>query len=283
VSDFNDRPLVADSIYGARHFDVDSLGRLRGVSHDEVWRPGVNEATCRKGKLVQWSVGGPVSGGRQFGRSAAQQLWTHYNAPTFYVEVGDDPEKADAEPEPVHTVASKDCACGFYAYTDTDLGYSSPGRVVGIIRGTGVATVGARGFRSARAEIVALVDSHLGSVGSARRAYRWLGQVYRNRFWSFTATHITVWAVAFLLGLRVSPWFFAVDAAALAVLATAAFASARMHRCAGPERDRLALVRRNYPDVPRYRSLAAAMRDFPLSTPPAPSPEDDNFWTRSAR
>jgi hypothetical protein len=48
-------------------------------------------------------------------------------------------------------------------------------------------------------------------------------------------------------------------------------------------RDGFALVRRNYPDVPVYASLDAAMRDFPLSTQPEPTPETaDDFWTRSA-
>ena len=43
------RPLVADSITGTRSFAVDKLGRLTGVTHKDVWRPGVNCAVCKIG------------------------------------------------------------------------------------------------------------------------------------------------------------------------------------------------------------------------------------------
>ena len=43
----------------------------------------------------------------------------------------------------------------------------------------------------------------------------------------------------------------------------------------------------NYPDVPVYPSIEAALREHPLTVPPddpVPTPETDpDFWTRSAR
>lgn len=281
MSEFNDRPLVADSIIGARHFDVDSLGRLRGVTHADVWRPGVNEAKCNKGQSVPFSVGGYLSSARGYGRSAAQHLWAYYNTPTFHVEVGDSSNDA-ADEKPDHIVASKDCACGFYAYTDTDLGYSQPGRIVGIIRGSGVATVGTRGFRAANAEIVALVEPHGMSV------WRRFARLCSDRMPLPIALTIAGPLLTMLAGITTNSNWSMLALALTAIGLPASFGAFKWdmdyeaEEC-GTDDDRISLVCRNYPDVPRYRSLAAAMRDFPLSTPPEPSPEDDDFWTRSAR
>lgn len=279
MSEFNDRPLVADSIVGARHFDVDSLGRLCGVTHAAVWRPGVNEARCRKGEPVQYAMGGALYGLSPQSRRTLAQL-AQWQSATITVEPDTEPDAV----EDTHAVASKDCACGFYAYTDTDLGYSRPGRVVGIIRGTGVATVGTRGFRAERAEIVALVDP----PRSARSLWNRLGEKVSDLIPFviplFGVSLVAVTTLAFAVSLAFLA-LMVLPAAALVGL-VAAYQYDFSDRAPLHDRhldaDLRALVARNYPDVPRYRSLAAAMKDFPLSTPPEPSPVDDDFWTRSA-
>lgn len=46
MSDFDERPFVAGTINGIRHFRIDRLGRLCPVSkHEAPWKPGLNTAT----------------------------------------------------------------------------------------------------------------------------------------------------------------------------------------------------------------------------------------------
>lgn len=41
-------------VRGSRAFDVDSLGRLTGVSHKTIWTPGENTAECKAPKTERW-------------------------------------------------------------------------------------------------------------------------------------------------------------------------------------------------------------------------------------
>ena len=38
--DFTGPALAAGTVLGVRAFDIDNLGRLRGVTHADVFRPG---------------------------------------------------------------------------------------------------------------------------------------------------------------------------------------------------------------------------------------------------
>lgn len=51
----------------------------------------------------------------------------------------------------------------------------------------------------------------------------------------------------------------------------------------GKAGQRIALVKRNYPEIPFFASRDEALAAFPLIAPPIPAPSDDpDFWTRSA-
>jgi hypothetical protein len=243
MSDFGDRPFVAGSVMGLRAFRVDPLGRLTGVSHQDVWLPGENTAICHKkprtaeddlyNRLI-WEMtasrhflyGGslaptppPASGGfisKFFGTSV-----TPDPTPTKIVP----PMPAPGEKKPVieHRLAGVACQCGFYAYFDGGNDYlqqpesswsdDKAPRIGAIIEGWGVCTVGARGFRAEKAKVVALIipDSTKGRLEVA-----------------FTK------------------------------------------------------ARRNYPDALVFDTERDAVRAIPLTDPIQATPEDDDFWTRSA-
>ena len=131
TDDFGARPFVAGSLVGLRSFGVQG-NELVGVIRRIPWAPGENEAVCA-----------PTIPG------LAAML-----RPDLFAND--------------HPKASVHCTCGFYAYYGSANeygnrhgyhgyhGYHGP-TITGIIEGYGVATVGSRGFRAAKARIRALV------------------------------------------------------------------------------------------------------------------------------
>lgn len=109
-------------VTGTRSFDVDKLGRLRGVAYATVWMPGENVAKCM------------VQGGVDFITLQRSEL-----------------REANL---PEHSIA--DCAHGFYGYYEGSNDYYETGRVMGVVEGYGETIIGSRGFRASKARIVAL-------------------------------------------------------------------------------------------------------------------------------
>lgn len=129
--DFTGPALAAGTVLGVRAFDIDNLGRLRGVTHADVFRPGENIARCRAKPQGRWAH---VPGG---------MTW----AP-------DEPRE--------HHPGSADCECGYWAHYDGTHSYETKLRASAIIEGYGLVTLGTSGFRAGKARLVALVPpSHL--------------------------------------------------------------------------------------------------------------------------
>lgn len=186
MSEFSDRPFVAGNVTGLRAFRIDTLGRLTGVTYHDVWTPGENQAQCHKepdydamrtailGQFYpnttrMFSRGGIITSPNYYSTSAMPST----DKPTSH-------KKAADLVEDTHTLAGVDCTCGFYAYFDggndylstpSSGGYSYGGgifvttgtedkapRVGAIVNGWGVVTVGSRGFRAGKAEVVALIS-----------------------------------------------------------------------------------------------------------------------------
>lgn len=306
---FDDRELVAGSLVGVRRFKVDALGRLTGVSVRDVWRPGVNQAVCRGPELQVGDVytRGPYSG-------------------TVTIS------EAFVEHANTHRVGSKDCpnrllaghGCGYYAFFEPDTtgnhGYGA-GMLHGIVEATGLASVGAKGFRAEKAEIVALApltppEPPEPESSKALRRYalaRWmLGK--KAPLWPVALAIVSTVSLFFtgvVLGVVVSPWFFAL-LAPVPVGPFVVWSSFKEIDMRFPElltreqRERMGipergvrqaaeapessvpwdLIKRNYPDVPVYDSLDDALAAHPLSEPPAKpviAPDTvDDFWTRRA-
>ncbi|MFJ2506290.1 hypothetical protein [Microbacterium sp. NPDC087592] len=123
-------------VRGVRAFDVDALGRLRGVTYKHIWTPGENEAECR--------------------RNRSDALWAQFS---FTLNVRGGLSVGETEKKPIdydqpHTLS--DCKHGFYAYYDGSNDYHDEGRVSAVIEGYGETVIGSRGFRCMKARIVAL-------------------------------------------------------------------------------------------------------------------------------
>lgn len=116
-SEFSGREFAAGVARGARSFRADRLGRLTGVHHQTVWRPGENDAECRA-----------------------------YDSASAFIR--DEPDRK--------CPGLADCKHGFYGYYDGSDDYHESGMISGVIEGYGEAVIGSRGFRSMKARIVAL-------------------------------------------------------------------------------------------------------------------------------
>lgn len=163
AEDFGGLDLVIEPVRGVRSFDVDSLGRLTGVVHRDVWRPGENVATCHAESVATVSLRtqtdierymAAVLGGSGYSSITPRRGWLTGRIP-------DDPApiKVELEPEsepepPKHSMAN--CKCGFYAYFEGSNDYRTDARASAVVEGYGETVVGARGFRSQKARIVAI-------------------------------------------------------------------------------------------------------------------------------
>lgn len=163
--DFSVRPFVAGAIYGLRSFQVTPDFHLKAVSYDYLWSPGLNVAACARNQ-DNYAIN-------------ASQIDSGTNGETFELSFRgsqkpaiewDDVRKKlilhvlsyqmlPDTPETRHQVAQLDCSCGFYGYFDATAAdtYHRPGHVYGVIKGYGRVTVGDRGFRAEKAELVALI------------------------------------------------------------------------------------------------------------------------------
>lgn len=302
------RPLVADSITGVRSFAVDKLGRLTGVTHTSVWRPGVNTATCPTAAVkVKASKAEPVPGTTGTGmndasieaimaavrRASLRSNWAMYSG--GWTLPYENRTRTDE-----HRPGAAGCQCGFWAYFDGSDDFGGEGRITGVVRGQGVVTVGSKGFRAEQAEIVALVDptSPRPGVPAWHRWMHWLGE--RDVVASTSAVLgglVGLAALAFGTAAAVMgdpAWLVVLLAVAGLVASFLSFSGWRVldFDCYSDHDDEPAsavqweAVRRNYADVPVYGSLKAALRDFPLTPPPAPEPitpdNTPNFWEMKA-
>lgn len=262
MSEFGGLDLYQGAVRGMRAFDVDQLGRLRGVTHDAVWLPGENVAEHR-GALsrVTFTI---TAGPMRFANPK----------PKF------EPSKIDVPPGHDFTSCQ---SCGFYAYFGDENKYAQPGRISGVIEGYGVVHLGTNGFRAEKAKVVALLAA---GTSRWRRGVDFLARRFSDA--QLIPTGMGVWLAAIVGGLCLDslgggPWITFGFMASLILVATWVIISG--FRAIGYEYSDdgidLDLIRRNYPDVKIYRSRRAMLRDFPTDQPEVPSPETaDDFWTR---
>ncbi len=143
-------------VLGVRGFRLDEMGRFTGWTHQVVWTPGMNTAECQKTEVVCGKrTHDPYTGTRR-----------HRHVGTCYRKIKCEKDIAD-------------CDHGFWAYftefdnQNTDLKDES---FPAIIKGYGKVVLGTKGFRSEKAEIVAVVvpntyDSDATQVALIRRNY----------------------------------------------------------------------------------------------------------------
>lgn len=287
ANDFNGRPFYAGTFTGVRSFKVDRLGRLTGVGVQEVFRPGENVARCAgPGIMLGGTLARPTYA--YLGDPASALSSTFDPSPWMIHQSGPGPV---AEPEPPkHHVGQIDCSCGYYAYFDGGNDYAAPGQVTGIIEGYGTVTVGDRGFRAEKARLVALVDPTSRLSGWRQRWDDFSGWAERSTGAMLLGPALIGAGIVagLVLGANVSPWFFALLLlAVMGIVGTAAGFHGISVNIDRRHEDRAAapfdLIRRNYPDVPVYPSLAAALAEHPTYQPEPVTPETaGDFWEREA-
>lgn len=148
---FSKRPFFAGSLIGLRSFGIQPEGPMRPLSslfHTYYWDAGVNVATCQMRPQLSKRCGGVTA--------------EHTHGPECYFTAG------------CPGLISKDCDCGFWAYTNGENhfhtyprsigkpagswgGVARIGQIAGIIEGFGKCVIGPRGFRCEKARIRALI------------------------------------------------------------------------------------------------------------------------------
>jgi hypothetical protein len=196
TAEFEGYEFVPGEVFGTRSFRVDKMGRLTGVSFRVVWRPGVNEATCQNDdtlfahrrwapELYELLTGVPASQSlmeeeerRRMHSHPGAKFWPFgaetYTIPTYATYVGSNAAvnyPVPSGPPPFDEAVSEldrkrvmdvphridQCKHGFYAYYEGSNDYHDQSSGVNaVIKGFGDATIGTRGFRCMKAEIVAL-------------------------------------------------------------------------------------------------------------------------------
>lgn len=191
--------FAVGEVHGIRTWLVDDYGRLRArhASAAAPWRPGPNTAVCLsnhssggravhviedpegKDRRVARVEPGPQSQAR-FGASAV--LTNSASMLDFSITWHD--KSTSVVPtlltrcDPHEAIPDERCTCGFYAYTvpvaDLRRASAVDGQVLGVIRGSGLTVIGTKGFRCARAEVLALLDPAVDAHDASYAA--WLSQ-----------------------------------------------------------------------------------------------------------
>ena len=297
MSDFSGRDLYVGTIRGRRTWDIDSLGRLVGVTHPVVWVPGENVA--------------------RHNDSPSTGPHLHFGSRLLSTAPINTPDAAPrralanyASPMVIATGLSEhdfsECtSCGFYAYYDDEARWSTPGPISGVIEGYGTVHCGTHGFRAEKAKIVALCVETEEEEGedSGNLGYRFGKFFYEYDGAAALAVFffLSIFTGLLTAGIAGPLSWWAGTLLGLLVLAPAAkiiawnvdsgrFLDPRWMTGplrAEPERkltdEQVQLIRRNYSDVPFYTSRDAMHHDFPADLPEPLSPETDpEFWTRRA-
>lgn len=162
--EFSGLAFALGSVRGTRSFEVDKLGRLRGIYYRQTWTPGENLAECRKRdeydavSFAGNSFGGVIQNhgnlgsyvpSSQYGSQSQYPVIQYYAIQPPVIEETNPP----SSPKP-HDLEG--CQHGFYAYYDGSDDHHSGVRVTGVIEGYGETLIGTRGFRCMKARIVAL-------------------------------------------------------------------------------------------------------------------------------
>lgn len=284
------------STVGIREFDVDSLGRLTGVTHKVVWKPGENLAQCKRIKNttlcteehehVSWQYLRGMGSTYQPDPSSTKRAMMNY-VPGLCTE-----------PDPCEGL-DPDCGCGFYAYYGDVSAYRgmTDVTVTGVVECFGKTIVGTKGFRAEKGRILALCfPEQKPEPPLADRIKKSRISVALKAFGMYFAPPLaTVPAVAF----TPQPWqmlplglFGATVGCSIGT-----FSIRRSTAKASKERKEkypvrfpdvptppeiLQQVKANYADVPQFATVGAMLQAFPTdqlarSLTPA---SDPSFWDR---
>lgn len=134
----DDYEFVAGHVMGLRSWQADAEGRLVGVTYPAIWKPGENVSECyadpQVGKCPS-STATEWYNEKHCDYGNCDGVW-HYRDEHHY---------------------DRNCNCGYWAYNEKN--FSPDGTITGVIKGYGKTTIGPRGFRCEKAEVMALSRS----------------------------------------------------------------------------------------------------------------------------
>ena len=145
-SEFAGLALSLDPVRGVRSFRIANYGHdLTGVVYKQRWNTGENVAQCRKFETFL----------------SAEHAKFEFETPS------------DTRYQTAPSDTMLECRHGFYAYYDgsSDFFTSSDTMLTGIVNGYGEVLIGTRGFRSMKAEIIALHIPEKRALVNIRRNY----------------------------------------------------------------------------------------------------------------
>jgi hypothetical protein len=151
--------FAVGSLQGLRAWDVDEFGRLHGVTHREVWRPGGNVSVCKQTVKTPCPRPSITRGSRpaepEHGRKKKRRDTIDFEVRfTPSVPCGDPTCAGTYHYGPASHRFDPACQCGFWAYDEAS--FTPQGEIVGVIDAYGKTTIGTKGFRAERASILAL-------------------------------------------------------------------------------------------------------------------------------
>lgn len=185
-ADFTGVPFMAGSIRGERSFRLRYDGYLQSPMKPFVWAAEENKGKCLKAdvsiykRLIKGNWPGALHTAKRFVPEGVRvfQLYPQWNVDYSYggqgvgfLSIGvhwwspvDNEHGVETVPRLLFEAALRDdhghdfgtCSCGFYAYLNGCNEYEWAWSVTGIIEGYGETLIGDRGFRSAKARILAL-------------------------------------------------------------------------------------------------------------------------------
>lgn len=235
IGDFDaDRPLILDEIRGLRAFQISPNKKLMGRTVHQEWDTDENVAFCARTNPI--------------------------------------PMMTPSWDQSEHRAGSAHCQCGFWAYFDGSNDYASTDSVTAIIAGRGLVTVGSRGFRAERARLLAIIDPW-GRTNRKRTLFEKVrGFIAVRPNWTFwLASFVWIWLATWLAA--VLPFSTVIEGLMVGVIGpltgfaiTVLLHPGEVHTGKYTElsKQEFDQMLKNYPGVPVYETVAAAVKDFPL-------------------
>lgn len=204
-ADFTGVPFMAGSIRGERSFRLGQDGSLRSPMKPFLWGEGENKGKCLKAdisihnRLITGRWPGALQTAKRFVPEGTRvfQLYPQWSDWAFsgqgvgFMTIGvhwwspaTNEHGVETVPRLLFEAALRedrghdfgDCSCGFYAYLNGCNEYEWAWSVTGVIEGYGETWIGDRGFRSAKARIIALAAAETDFISA-----EWVNRV-RHRY-----------------------------------------------------------------------------------------------------
>ncbi|MEE6273489.1 hypothetical protein V2J56_09035 [Georgenia sp. MJ206] len=232
---FNGAPEFAlGTVRGLRSFTIGESGSLHGVTYPQEWEVGENAARCPLARLDPRAPSPFVLHAHPMLAWGASANFMYLQYARGGVHALFDERSVEGLPATPADHDMSKCACGFYAYFDDTNEYGATDRAAAVVEGYGQTIIGTKGFRSAKARILALVLPTEPEPEAPPVLEDWR-RGWEDRVW-WWASLAAIWMAALLMNTRSlivdGPHWLPASVAALdlAIIAWAAWNVRDIHR-----------------------------------------------------